>query len=243
MTATRTPPTNHFKPIDPQSDATSMPNQTDKTLAQIRSELLATFSAADWESYNHLVGWLRDTDVASHALKVGDTAPDFVLPDANGRLHSSEQLRRDGPLVLSFFRGGWCPFCTAELCALQAAKDEFESLGATLAVLTPETRHFPRELKHSLGLDLKVLSDVDYGVAVSYGVLFRVPNETKAHYSALGFDFGARHGSPVWMLPIPATYVIDTEGRIRSAFVEPDFTMRESPAQILASLRQAASTS
>jgi peroxiredoxin len=108
--------------------------------------------------------------------------------------------------------------------------------------VTPETRDFPRQLKRSLGLDLKVLSDVDYGVAMSYGVLFRMPDETKAHYSGLGFDLGARHGSPVWMLPIPATYVIDTEGRIRSAFVEPDFTIREEPAQILASLRQAAST-
>ena len=113
-----------------------MPNQTDKTLAQIRTELLTTFSPADWESYNHLVGWLRDTDVASHAFKVGDPAPDFLLPDSDGRLHSSEQLRRNGPLVLSFFRGGWSPFCTAELCALQAAKDEFGSVGATLAVVT-----------------------------------------------------------------------------------------------------------
>ncbi|MDQ8727600.1 peroxiredoxin-like family protein [Bradyrhizobium sp. LHD-71] len=243
MTATRTPPANHFQPIDPQSDASPRPNQIDKTFAQIRSELLATFSPADWESYNHLVGWLRDTGVASYALNVGDTAPDFLLPDADGRLHSSEQLRRNGPLVLSFFRGGWCPFCTAELCALQAAKDEFENLGATLAVVTPETRHFPRQLKQSLGLELKVLSDVDYAVAMSYGVLFRVPDETKAHYSGLGFDFGARHGSPVWMLPIPATYVIDTDGRIRSAFVEPDFTVREEPAQILSSLRRAASTS
>jgi peroxiredoxin len=244
MTTIRTPAAKRFQPIDPRpDDSPQMLNQTDKTLARIRTELLTTFSTADWESYNHLVGWLRDTDVASHALKVGDDAPDFLLPDADGRLHSSEQLRRNGPLVLSFFRGGWCPFCTAELCALQAAKDEFESVGATLAVVTPETRDFPRQLKLSLGLDLKVLSDVDYGVAMSYGVLFRVPDETKAHYSGLGFDFGARHGSPVWMLPIPATYVIDAEGRIRSAFVEPDFTIREEPAQILASLRQAASTS
>ena len=106
MTTTRTPAANRFQPIDPQPDALPMPNQTDKTLAQIRTELLMTFSAADWESYSHLVGWLRDTDVASHALKVGDTAPDFLLPDADGRLHSSEQLRRNGPLVLSFFRGG-----------------------------------------------------------------------------------------------------------------------------------------
>ena len=112
MTTTRTPAANRFQPIDPQpDDAVPMPNQTDKTLAQMRTELLTTFSAADWESYNHLVGWLRDTDVASHALKVGDDAPDFLLPDADGRLHSSEQLRRNGPLVLSFFRGG----CSADL--------------------------------------------------------------------------------------------------------------------------------
>jgi hypothetical protein len=88
-----------------------MPNQTDKTLAQIRTELLTTFSAAGWESYSHLAGWLRDTDVASHALNVGDTAPDFHMPDADGRLHSSEQLRRNGPLVLNFLRGG----CSADL--------------------------------------------------------------------------------------------------------------------------------
>lgn len=220
-----------------------MSNQTGKTLAEIRTELLTSFSAEEWESYNHLVGWLRETDVQSHALKVGDAAPDFLLPDADGRLHSSEQLRRKGPLVLSFFRGGWCPFCTAELRALDAAKDEFESVGATLAVVTPETRDFPRQLRRGLGLELKVLSDVGHAVAASYGVLFRVPDETKAHYSRLGFDLGARHGSSVWMLPLPATYVIDAEGRIRNAFVEPDFTIRQEPDQILASLRQAASMS
>ena len=74
-----------------------MPNQTDKTLTQIRTELLTTFSAANWVSYSHLVGWLRDTDVASHAVKVGDTAPDFFLPDADGRLHSSEQRAQPTP--------------------------------------------------------------------------------------------------------------------------------------------------
>jgi peroxiredoxin len=96
------------------------------------------------------VGWLRDTDVASHALKVGDTAPDFLLPDADRRLHSSEQQRRNAPLA------------------------------ATLAVVTPETRDFPRKLKLSLGLDLKGLSDIDCGVGVSYGVLFRVPDEDQS---------------------------------------------------------------
>jgi hypothetical protein len=82
----------------------------------------------------------------------------------------------------------------------------------------------------NLGLDLKVLSNVDYGVAVSDGVLFSIPDEAKAYYPGLGFDFGARHGPRIWMLPIPATYVI--ESRIRSAFVEPDFTVRKEPTQI-----------
>src|SRR4030081_3087401 len=116
-----------------------MPDETGKMLAQIRTELLASFSAADWTSYRHLVGWLRDNDIASRALKTGDAARDFLLPDEDGRLHSSEQLRRGGPLVVSFFLGGWCPFCTAELRALQAAKDKFKSLNASLVVLTPET--------------------------------------------------------------------------------------------------------
>lgn len=203
----------------------------------MRAEILSAFRPADWESYNHLVGWLRDTGVASRALKAGDIAPDFLLPDAEGRLHSSEQMRRAGPLVLSFVRGGWCPFCTAELCALQAAKDEFARLNASLIILTPETRDFPRQLKSSIGLDLIVLSDVDYGVSVSYGVLFRVPEAAKAHYSGQGFDFAVRHGSSVWMLPIPATYVIDQDGRIRSAFLEPDFTIRQEPAQIIEAVR------
>ena len=96
--------------------ATSTEDQNSNYTPASRTELLTTFSAADWESYNHLVNWLRETDVASGALKVGDNAPDFLLPDADGRLHSSQQLRRKGPLVLSFFRGGWCPFCSMKKC-------------------------------------------------------------------------------------------------------------------------------
>jgi hypothetical protein len=119
-----------------------MPNQTDKALAQIRTELLTTFSAADRESYSHLVGWLRDTDVASHALKLGELAPDFLLPCADGRLHSSEQLRRNGPLVLSFFRGG----CIAGL-GMRVLKALAGQLGGELRMASNFVR--PGRLRHS----------------------------------------------------------------------------------------------
>lgn len=208
-----------------------------KTLDQVRNELMAGFSDADRESYLYLVDWLRKTDIAAHALQIGDTAPDFLLPDAHGRLVSSEHLRGEGPLVVSFYRGGWCPFCNAELRALQAAKAEFDSLNANLVVLSPETRDLPRQLKRQLDLELTMLADVDHGVAISYGVLFRVPEETKAHYAGQGYDFGHRHGSTEWMLPIPATFVIDQDGIIRGSFVEPDFTIRQEPSDILSKVR------
>jgi peroxiredoxin len=95
-------------------------------------------------------------------------------------------------------------------------------------------------LKRQLNLDLTMLADVDHGVATSYGVPFRVPDETKVHYTGLGYDFGHRHGSTEWMLPIPATYVIDQDRVVRSAFVEPDFTIRQEPSDILATVRKLA---
>jgi peroxiredoxin len=140
--------------------------------------------------------------------------------------------------VVSFYRGGWCPFCKAELAALQAIKAEIDGLQAKVVVLSPDTRELPRQLKQQLNLDLTMLADVDHGVAISYGILFRVPDETKAHYSRLGYDFGHRHGLTEWMLPIPATYVIGQDGVVKGAFVEPDFTIRQEPSDILASIRQ-----
>ena len=215
-----------------------MSDHAAKTFEQVREEILAGFSEADRESYVHLVDWLRKADVASHALQVGDTAPDFLLPDEEGRLHSSKQLRETGPLVVSFYRGGWCPFCNAELRALQAIKDKLDDLHARVVVVSPDTRDLPRRLKQQLDLDLTMLADVDHGVATSYGILFSVPDETKAHYAGLGHDFAHRHGTSEWMLPIPATYVIDQDGVVRGAFVEPDFTIRQEPSDILSSVRQ-----
>jgi peroxiredoxin len=213
---------------------------SDHSFDRARNELLADFSDADREAHVHLVDWLRETNVVSNALQVGDTAPDFLLPDENGRLCSSKHLRAEGPIVVSFYRGGWCPFCNAELRALQAIKANLDGLEAKLVVISPDTRDLPRQLKQQLNLDLTMLADVDHVVATAYGILFRVPDETRAHYAGLGHDFGHRHGTTEWMLPIPATYVIDQGGVVRGAFVEPDFTIRQEPSDILAEVRQLA---
>lgn len=127
-----------------------MSDHSAKTFDQARNELLARFSEADHKAYAYLVDWLRQADVISSAVQIGDTAPDFLLPDEQGRLHSSKQLRSEGPLVVSFYRGGWCPFCSAELTALQAIKADLDALGAKIVVISPDTRDLPRQLKQQL---------------------------------------------------------------------------------------------
>ena len=240
ITTTRTPAANRFQPIDPQSERSPpMPNQTDKTLARIRTELLTTFTAADWSCpHNHLVGWLPRYRPGIACVEGRRRCAG--LPPA-GRGRPSPLLRTAAPqrtLRPEFLPGGGVHSAPLNCCALQAAKDEFESVSATLAVVTPETRNFPRQLKQSLGLDLKVLSDVDYRVAMSHGVLFRVPDETKA--ALIRTRLRLRRPAPLTGLDVAHSRDLrDRRRRPNPQRVRRARLHDPEPAQILASLRQA----
>jgi peroxiredoxin len=188
-----------------------------------------------YAAYTAFVRELRAADLPRHSLKRGDLMPMFTLPNAEGRLVDSRKLLDDGPLVLSFFRGGWCPYCRMELEALQAIAPMIEASGATLAAITPDTgAEFIADTRRH-ALDFEVLSDADNGVALLFGLLFRVPDFIRDLWLRLGIDLGARHGNPTgtWLLPIPGTYIVDRRGRIRHAHVDPDFRKRMEPEEIL----------
>lgn len=188
-----------------------------------------------YAAYTQFVRELKAADISRHSLKRGDQIPAFTLPNAEGRLvHASELLCR-GPLVLSFFRGGWCPYCRMELEALRDIHPAVTARGATLAAITPDTgSHFVHD-KPGDGADFEVLSDVDNGVALLFGLVYRVPEFIRDLWLRLGIDLGVRHGNDTgtWLLPIPATYVVEQSGRIRHAHVDPDFRQRMEPAEIL----------
>jgi peroxiredoxin len=210
-----------------------------ETLRQLRNDTIAAFTSEQTAAYERSVHWLKKNGVCDRALRIGARAPDFVLPNSDGRLVSSRDLLDKGPLIVSFFRGEWCTFCTAELCALQAAQPRIQRLNASLVAITPDTGGFPRALKRNYNLDkVQILSDVDYGVSLAFGLIFSAPREVREYYRRNGIDLPARHGMPAWMLPIPATYIIDQQGTIRSAFVEPDFTLRQEPSAIIELLRR-----
>ncbi len=177
---------------------------------------------------------------AGRALKAGDAAPAFTLPDEEGRPVNLRELLAKGTLVLTFYRGTWCPFCNADLQALQAELPAIEAAGGTLAAISPQTAANSRKALRDSRLTFPILTDRGNEVAAAFGLRFRMPDDLIAVYKGFGNDLAAVNGEPSWTLPMPARYVIGADGRILHAEVSPDYTRRPEPSTLLPVLRQAA---
>jgi len=188
-------------------------------------------------AYEAVVRQLGRAEAADRALKVGDTIPSFMLPNAEGHIVFSDDLLRRGPLVVNFFRGNWCPYCRRTLEVLETALPNITATGGQLVALTPDTGSHLAATKRNHGLTYEVLSDVDGAVGLQFGVLFRAPDPYRELLAGRGVDLPARHGNEGWFIPMPATFVVDQQAVIRYAFVDVDFTRRAEPADIVGILR------
>ena len=183
---------------------------------------------------------LQASDTADKAINSGDTSPDFELPNATGGTVRLYDVLDKGPVVLSFYRGGWCPFCNLELQALQSRLKEINELGATLIGISPETpdHSLTTAEKHQLGFD--VLSDYGNNTARDFGLIFTVYKEMRPLYLKWELDVPAFNGVNSWELPVPATYLISTDRVVHAAHVDKDYTKRMEPDLILTALRNLA---
>ncbi len=179
---------------------------------------------------------LADSGQADRALTTGDRAPRFRLPSATGEITALDDLLTHGPVVLTFYRGAWCPYCNLALRALGQHHGAIAARGARLVAISPQIPDESLTLteKHDLAFD--VLSDLGSDTAKQYGLAFDLPDDLAAVYDRLGFDLHRVNGGHPRTLPLPATYVIDPGGVIRWAFVNTDYTTRAEPADILAAL-------
>ena len=170
---------------------------------------------------------------AGRALKAGDRAPDFSLNDPDGHPVLSADLLARGPLVLSFYRGVWCPYCNLELQALQEALPQFQALGASLVAISPQLAANSRKSQRQNKLEFPILSDTGNEVAAAFGLRFTLPDYLVELYRSLKNDLPAFNGDPGWTLPMPARYVIGQDGIIAYAEVNPDYTLRPEPEAML----------
>ena len=219
-----------------------MKPQASQTLASRLDATAQHFISALPESEKQTVGEslaaLQASDVAASAPGTGDTAPDFTLPNAAGGHVRLYDLLQQGPVILSFYRGGWCPFCNLELQALQQQLPAFRSLGATLVAVSPETPDHGLTTAEKHNLEFEVASDIGNRVTREYGLLFTVHESMRPLYLKWGLDVPASNGDDSWELPVPATYLIDTNRTIRTAHVDRDYTRRMEPLRMLEALRR-----
>ena len=177
---------------------------------------------------------------AGRALKAGDRAPVFTLPDPDGKPVSSTDLLAAGPLVLSFYRGVWCPYCNLELQALEETLPRFRALGASVVAISPQTAANSRKSLRQNGLSFPILSDAGNEVAAAFGLRFALPDYLVDLYKQLKNDLPAFNGDAGWTLPMPARYVIGRDGIVAYAEVNPDYTRRPEPESLLPVLERLA---
>lgn len=180
---------------------------------------------------------LIESGQALRAKKAGDTAPEFTLLDPDGKPVLSRELLARGPLVVSFYRGVWCPYCNMELQALQEALPSFRELGANLVAISPQNPVNSRKSVRTNGLGFPILSDPGNATAAAFGLRFTLPDYLIELYKSLKNDLTAFNGDTSWTLPMPGRFVIGQDRVIRYAEVNPDYTQRPEPADMLPVLR------
>jgi peroxiredoxin len=213
----------------PTSLADQLKSQNQQGRSRIPQEALAVMDAATAE--------VAASGLVEASLPVGETAPAFVLPDQTGKKVALPDLLAKGPVVLAFYRGGWCPYCSTELRALQAVLPELRQAGVTLLAISPQTPDNSLSTAEKLELAFPVLSDAGNRVARAFGLVFLLPESLRAVYQGFGIDLPAANGDDSFELPVPATYVIRRDGIVAWRFVDADYTRRAEPGDVLAGLR------
>jgi len=174
--------------------------------------------------------------IKDNALQIGQKVENFSLANHNGENIELADLLKKGPVIISFYRGGWCPYCNLELKALNDYLLQFKTQSAQLVAISPQLPDETLSTAQKNDLEFDVLSDVSNKVAEQFGLLFTLDERIQALYTQFGIDFEHYYGDKSFKLPLPATYVINQEGVITYAFLNEDYTLRAEPTDIMAAL-------
>ena len=212
--------------------------ETTKELEELSREVRSNASPERLQANAQTISDLVANGLSASALREGDVAPEFSLPDARGHVVALKTLLDRGPVVVSFYRGGWCPFCNLELRGLQRVLPEIVQMGASLVAISPQLPDNSLSTQEKNQLTFPVLSDVGNIEAKRFGIVFTLPTALIDANRAIGRELVEINGETgAAQLPMPATFVLDKSGVIRLAFVEEDWSKRLDPDIVLDTLR------
>lgn len=185
---------------------------------------------------DRMIARLRSAEVGARAPQPGEPIPPFVLPSHDGKLVALDRLCAAGPVVVAFHRGQWCSYCRINSHALAELEQDLKGTSAQLVAITPNNQSYNAEFRHAARARFPVLSDLDLGYALQLDLAFHVPDDMRAALTAWGLDIAPLHNNDAWMLPIPATFVVDRNGIVQARFIDPDYRKRMAIEDILAAL-------
>ena len=184
---------------------------------------------------------IPETAEETHPLAVGASRPSVTLQTAAGAAFDLAAAVRRQPAVLIFYRGGWCPYCNVHLGQLQEAEADLRALGYQILAISPDRPEKLAESVEKLQPDYVLLSDRTMAAAQAFGIAFRVDDATLEKYKGFGIDLEAASGETHHLLPVPAVFIVGTDGRIRFAYANPDYKVRLSPEELLTAAKAALS--
>jgi len=203
-----------------------------------RKESIVKYVPAETQAIHaRAVAALKQQNLAAKIIPVGFKIPEFEVQDHDGRTVSSTELLARGRLVLCFIRGRWCPFCIAQMEAMNLVLPEIEQAGATLAAISPQTVQQSFFMRDQHKLRFPLLSDAGNKVARQFGLTYPVPDEQRAIYQRAFVNLPFVNSEDSWQLPIPATYIIARDGKVLFASANEDYTERPEPSEIVRILR------
>ena len=182
---------------------------------------------------------VNQLDKRSKPLQTGDKMPMFLLEDAAGKApHDLAKLLEKGPVVVTFYRGSWCPYCVSELSSVQKHLDDIRAAGASVLAISPEKPSETADLVEQKNLGFHFATDKDNDLATKLALSFKLDAKTIERYKNYGIDLPKSNDSSVWELPIPATYIVDTDGQIAWSFVEEDYSKRPDYSKVEKKLKE-----
>lgn len=191
----------------------------------------------DAATVDRLVSRLREHHAGEAAPKPDEIMPPFTLPDEGGRLTSLKDLLTHGPAVVTFHRGHWCPYCRISINTLAKAQSRIDALGARMVAIVPDRQPFAAEMKADSHVGFPILTDMDNGYAMSLNLAIWVGAEMEEFMTRIGRKLPAYQDNDSWMLPIPATFVVGRDGRVKARFVDPDYRKRMAIEELIEALK------
>jgi peroxiredoxin len=207
-------------------------------IERINQSFSRMMSQDDLHSLRKEIKKLAESGLAERSLKIGESIPECILPNERNEKIDIHSMLRNQPVIISFYRGQWCPYCNLELRAFQEALPEIKKLHAQLVAISPQTPDYSLSTQQRNELEFDLLSDVGNGVSRSFGLVFRLSGTMEELYRKYRMSLPRYNGDNSWELPVPGTFVVDKRGIIRGRFVNADYTQRADPGDVTAVLHK-----